>query len=497
MIALEALTMALLFSFLINDPMEPIIEPSWKQHLAYEALRDNVTEEVTFGGGAGGGKSWLGCEWQLTSCIAYPGTTYFIGRSELKQLRRSTIPTFYKVCAYHNIKKENYFKYKTQEGCLEFFNGSRIDLLELKHYPSDPLYERFGSYEYTQGWIEEAGEIDEDAASMIMSRTGRQLNDKYGLLGKTLITCNPKKNWLYYKFYLPHKQKKLPKNKAFIKALVTDNPKGESGYAKKLEGFSGIKLQRLRYGVWEYDSDPSVLIDTEALARVFRNGLPLLTFKEGIAYCVDPTGKLVEYKPVKRITCDVARFGKDSTVIGLWEGFHVKLYRYINLSVTQTAEKIRNLAKLHGIPAHRIVVDADGVGGGVVDILDCRQFVNASTAFPSPTNPAIDEETGEPKPENYANLKAQCGYRTAEKINNGIITIEIVNTGLEDDDAERARCVEDMEQVKQKDVDTDGKLDLLPKKEIRKIIGRSTDYWDAINMHELFILDPEMTIWGF
>jgi len=477
--------------------MEPIIEPSWKQHLAYEKLFDNVTESVVFGGGAGGGKSWLGCEWLLTNAIRYPGTTYFIGRSELKQLRRSTIPTMYKVCNFHKLKKERIFKYKPQEGCLEFRNGSRIDLLELKHYPSDPLYERFGSYEYTQGWIEEGGEIDEDAADMISSRTGRQYNDKYNLLGKTLITCNPKKNWLFYKFYLPWKNKKLPKEKAFIKALVTDNTKGESGYAKKLEGFTGIKLQRLRYGVWEYENDATALIDTEAIARIFRNGLPLLTVKDGVTYVNDVSGNLVEYKPKKRITCDVARFGADSTVIALWEGFHVKLWRYINLSVTQTAEKIRILARQHGVPMHRVLVDADGVGGGVVDILDCRQFVNASAPFPSPVNPIIDEETGEAKPENYRTLKAQCTYRTAEKINNGIITVEIMFTGLESEEAEQQRLTQDLEQVKQKEVDQDGKLDVLPKKEVRKVIGRSTDYWDAISMHELFILDPELTIWGF
>jgi phage terminase large subunit len=477
--------------------MEPTIEPSWKQHLAYEKLKDQVTEGIVFGGGAGGGKSWLGCEWILSNAISYPGTTYFIGRSELKQLRRSTIPTLYKVCNFHSIKKDKVFKYKTQEGCLDFFNGSRIDLIELKHYPSDPLYERFGSYEYTQGWIEEGGEIDEDAADMISSRTGRQFNDKYGLLGKTLVTCNPKKNWMYYKYYLPHKQGKLPPNKAFIKALVTDNTKGESGYAKKLEGFTGIKLQRLRYGVWEYDNDATALIDSEAIARIYRNGLPLVTEIKGILYVNGPTGDLVEYKPKKRITCDVARFGADSTVIGLWEGFHVKLWRYSGLSVPETAKKIRNLAAKHGIPMHRVLVDADGVGGGVVDILDCRQFVNASTPFPSPVNPAYDESTGDLLPENYRTLKAQCSYRTAEKINNGVITVELMNSPSGSTDEEQARLSEDLEQVKQKSVDQDGKLDVQPKKEIRKVIGRSTDYWDTIMMHEVFILDPEMTIWGF
>jgi len=477
--------------------MIPTIAPSWKQHLAYQKLYDHETEYVLFGGGAGGGKSWLGCEWILSNAIRYPGTTYFIGRSELKQLRKSTIPTLYKVCNFHKIKKEGLFKFNGQDQAFNFKNGSRIDLIDLKYQPSDPLYERFGSLEYTQGWVEEAGEIHEDAASMISSRTGRQFNDKYGLLGKTLITCNPKKNWLYYQYYLPHKAGKLPPDKAFIKALVTDNTNGESGYTKKLEKFKGITLQRLRYGIWEYDSDPSVLISNEAIARVFRNGLPLIFVENGNTYVKDASGNKVLYKPRRFITCDVARFGADSTVIGIWEGHHVKLYRYINLSVVQTAEKIRTFAKALDIPMHRILVDADGVGGGVVDILDCRQFVNASRAYPSPVNPAFDENTGDLIPENYKNVKAQCAYRTAEKINNGIITIEIINTGLDTDGAEQARVIEDLEQVKQKDIDSDGKLDVLGKKDIRAIIGRSTDYWDAISMYELFTLDPEPQIWGF
>src|SRR6478752_36492 len=453
--------------------MIPTLKPTWKQHLAYEKLKDNTTEYVTFGGGAGGGKSWLGCEYLLRNATSFPGTTYFIGRSELKQLRKSTVPTLYKVCDYHNIKRDSLFKFNGQDQCFYFKNGSRIDLIDLKYLPSDPLYERFGSLEYTQGWVEEAREVHEDAANMISSRTGRQHNDKYGLLGKTLITCNPKKNWLYYQYYLPHRNKVLASNKAFIKALVTDNTYGESGYVKKLEGFKGITLQRLRFGIWEYDADPSALIGFEAISRIFKPK-PLL--------------------PVDHITVDVARYGPDSTVIGLWRGKHVDLYRYINLSIKQTAEKIRIFAERHKVPMHRVLVDADGVGGGVVDILDCRQFVNNSRPFPSPVNPNFDEETGEPIPENYRSLKAQCAFRTAEDINNGIITVEIINTGLETDEAEQARLTEDLEQVKAKDIDSDGKLDVLGKKDIKLIIGRSTDYWDCISMRKLFDLDPEPQI---
>lgn len=36
----------------------------------------------------------------------------------------------------------------------------RIDFLDLQYKPSDPLYERYGSIEFTGGWIEEGGEVN-------------------------------------------------------------------------------------------------------------------------------------------------------------------------------------------------------------------------------------------------------------------------------------------------------------------------------------------------
>ena len=40
-----------------------------KQSKAIRHLFDNETSEVLFGGGAGGGKSYIGCAWVIYSCI--------------------------------------------------------------------------------------------------------------------------------------------------------------------------------------------------------------------------------------------------------------------------------------------------------------------------------------------------------------------------------------------------------------------------------------------
>lgn len=189
--------------------MTPTIRPTLKQHLAYEALRDPLIKYVFFGGGAGGGKSWLGCEWLLTNCYFYPGSRWFIGRQELKRLMGSSFITFNKVCSFHQIPKSDW-SLNSKYNYIEFFNGSRIDLLDLAHQPSDPEYQRLGSLEYTGGWIEEAGEINFMSFDVLKSRVGRHLNKEFNIPSKILNTCNPIKNWIYQEVYKPFKINSLP-----------------------------------------------------------------------------------------------------------------------------------------------------------------------------------------------------------------------------------------------------------------------------------------------
>lgn len=152
----------------------------FKQEEALKILTDNKTVEFLYGGAAGGAKSWTGCAWLAFMCLTYPGTKWFIGREELKRLRESTLITFYKVCGRYGLKLNVDYKYNGADNFIEFTNGSRINLLDLRHLPSDPLYERYGSVEYTGGWIEEGGEVNFGAYDTLKTRIGRHLNDKYG-----------------------------------------------------------------------------------------------------------------------------------------------------------------------------------------------------------------------------------------------------------------------------------------------------------------------------
>lgn len=446
--------------------MKPRIEPTFKQHEAWQRLQDKTTEYVVYGGAAGGGKSWLGCEWLLTNCIFYPGTRYFIARQELKDIRESTLITWYKMLAYHKIRSESIATFNGSDLFFKFHNGSRIDLVDLRAKPSDPMYERFGSAEYTAGWIEEAGEVSALGAEMIISRTGRMYNDKYGLLGKTLMTCNPKKNFLYSDYYKPFKNGTLPANKAFIQAFVGDNTKGESGYRQKLEGLTGIARQRLLLGDWEYDDDANSLIEYDKILDCFTN------------YHLKGADTMY-------ISVDVARKGQDKTVIGLWQGYSVRLFEYEKILTTEITKKIRNLQEKYLISNSNVIVDEDGVGGGVVDQLCCKGFVNNSRPLPNPVNPQLDEK-GNLIAENFDNLRSQCYFKLADLINSGRLFIEETEA--------KEKIIQELEQVKQKDIDSDKKKGVIPKELIKEVIGRSPDYSDTLMMRMYFELKSKFVI---
>ena len=62
-----------------------------KQTQALDLLEDDITEEVTYGGAAGGGKSILGCYFTLKHALKYPETRWVIGRESLTNLKETTL----------------------------------------------------------------------------------------------------------------------------------------------------------------------------------------------------------------------------------------------------------------------------------------------------------------------------------------------------------------------------------------------------------------------
>lgn len=435
--------------------MEINLNPSSKQHEAYLKLNDAITKEVLYGGAAGGGKSWLGCEWLIINCLRYPNTKWFIGREELKRLRSSTFQTLLKVRQHHGMAQD-YWRYQGQDNFIEFPNGSRIDLLDLQYKPSDPMYERFGSLEYTGGWIEEGGEINFGAYDVLKTRIGRWYNTEYNLLPKLLVTCNPKRNWMYDEFILPYRSKTLPQHQAFIEAYVTDNPYIDKEYIVNLKNIKDeSKKERLLHGNWDYDNDPTRIYSDDGLDNLRTNEF------------IQPTGKTY-------ITCDVARFGADKTVIMVWDGFVVvDIYVADQTGIDEVILTIRQLSNKYNVGRSNVVIDQDGVGGGAVDVLRAKGFTNNAKAI-----------VNKFKNENYRNLKSQCYFKSASRVNDfGVYLSPIVAN----------KCYKELKEelaaIKQDNPDSDeNRLGIIKKDKIKESIGRSPDYADCFMMREYFTL---------
>ncbi len=355
---------------------------------------------------------------------------------------------------------------------IEFANGSRVDLLDLKFLPSDPLYERFGSLEYTGGWIEEGGEIVFKAFDVLKSRVNRHRNDEYGLIGKILVTCNPKKNWLYQYVYKPWKEGKLRSPYAFIQSLFNDNPHTARTYGEDLGAIVDIATkERLMFGNWEYSDDPAILMTYDAICDLFTNALE------------NEDGE-------RAMTVDVARMGQDKTVIRLWRG--LRNYRTVvatKQDTEQTKLKIRELATTERVPYSRIVIDEDGVGGGVVDGLrGVRGFVANSSPVETAT-PSERKRDGYEKP-NYRNLKSQCTFLLADAVNGHRVAVSLDVQGQEPEEM-RGELIQELEVIKRANPDSDDrKLAVEPKEKVKELIGRSPDHADTLVMRMYLELKP-------
>ena len=413
-----------------------------KQSQCWKFLTDDVTNIITYGGSAGGGKSYLGCLWISSMCLQYPGIRTLIGRTVLQQLKLTTLNTLFEVLQLMGLKSGEHYVYNGQSNVITFQNKSEIILKDLAYQPSDPNYDSLGGIEVSAIFIDEAAQVSHLCFSILKSRIRYKLN-QYNLIPKVLLTCNPGQNWIKKDFYLPFIQETLELNKAFVPALPMDNPHLPASYIEMLKGLPNAQRRRLLEGDWNYNEEDDSIFNFDHISNsVFK-------FKP------EPTDK-------KYMSVDVARFGTDRSVVMIWSGLVVlECLVYNKLSTTELSSEIRELIEKYGIHPQNIIVDSDGVGGGVADQIKGTNFVNNSSPLHG---------------QNYSNLKSQCYVKLSELFKEGKISINIMNPSVIDD------LTQELLAVKLKDIDKDNKVAVQSKDEMKKLLGKSPDLSDALMM---------------
>lgn len=423
-----------------------------KQAQAWNYLSAENTEvtEVLYGGGARGGKSAFGCIWQILRRITLPGSVGLVCRERLTNLKDTTLKTMWEMLKMMHL--EGVVKYNEVKCIMTFPNGSEILFRELVYLPRDPEFDRIGSLAITDLFVDEAQQISEKAISVLKGRFS-MLNGvkadgtRWHTIPKALYTCNPKRNWIYNDFVKPAKEGMLPKHRKFIKALPIDNPYVDQSYIDNLLQADKVTVQRLYFGNFEYDDDPSVLCDYDAINDLFTNDH------------VKPVG-------AHSGSADIAGKGHDRFVAGSWVGNVCYIKIDTDYSPGKEVEtQLKDMMINDSIPRSLMVVDADGVGSFL------ESYLNGIKEF---------HGNGRPIDPRYANLKAECAYKLAELINKRAIKIVCTQE-------QRERIMDELGALKMADIDNDLKKYDIIKKEVMKIIlGHSPDYLDMLIMSMFF-----------
>jgi hypothetical protein len=175
------------------------------------------------------------------------------------------------------------------------------------------------------------------------------------------------------------------------------------------------------------------------------------------------------------IGVDVARFGSDETVISVREQRNIEIREIQQgIATTDTAGRVIKLARefSEGRGHVRVVVDDDGVGGGVTDII--REAGIKVTAFKGGEK-AI-------QPEDFPNARSEAWFRGADELKSCV---------LPNDEQLAADLVSPRYKL-----NSSGQRVVEPKDETKKRLGRSPDRADSV----LLTFAPDrggtMEVWG-
>jgi len=242
------------------------------------------------------------------------------------------------------------------------------------------------------------------------------------------------------------------------------------------------------FKITAYDAVAEGILDAEEVEQA-RKDLPPKVFKSlYLAEEQESDDMLVSFDNIadlytnehvaalgRYITADIALHGSDKFVLYVWYGW--RLVETLMLEKCEGPEveaAIKRLAEKHSVPRSQIAYDADGLGSFL------RGYLKGAKPFNNGATPIMRKN----EKVNYKNLKSQCGYELARVIRNAGMFIA-------DPNIDKKTVNQELEQLQSWGLDNDGKVQLKPKKEIKRDLGRSPDYLDALIIRAYFNLIPK------
>ena len=413
-----------------------------KQKEFYNILKGRGFRYLCFGGAVSGGKSILCIGIIHKMALDYPKTRYAIIRKNYTTLKRTSVPSLRKVTELDSTEDQVDIKAES----AMYANGSEIMFIDAD-ITKDPDCNKLKGLELTACVMEEANEMAESVFNVLKTRVGRWNQ----IEGETiphfiLLTCNPDNNWVKSTFYQPDADGAIKAPYYYLQALPSDNSYNSPEYLESLKDLPEAEYQRYAMGNWDFADDPNQLIAFE-------------WFKQ----CTTPDELKQNRNERTILAVDVARSGDDKTVFCyLCGGKVLKFEEYSKMDTTEGA--LLAIAKAHelNIAPEDIIIDVVGVGGGFYDTMRHKgyqpnEFVGGAKAESTPDFFKFKNR----RSEGFWLLREAFRKNEIELNDNQLLQNEILNIRYSTD--EKMIKIEAKEQIK-------------------KRIGKSTDYADALSM---------------
>ena len=182
-----------------------------------------------YGGAMGGGKTRAIVELAIDAALAYPNNNVLVARQHYSDLSATTMREFFAACPPELIRRRQQSPTHLVELALQDWPPGQSSTVNFRHLSDWPS---LGSQQYGAVLIDEAGQVDEDAALMLLTR----LRDPAQAQRWFVAASNPWPGWFERWFVrrdLPEPALEQASGQViFIPASIPDNPHLPPNYAE-------------------------------------------------------------------------------------------------------------------------------------------------------------------------------------------------------------------------------------------------------------------------
>lgn len=254
------------------------------------------------------------------------------------------------------------------------------------------------------------------------------------------------------------------KSVSFVEAKLSDNKKlmkSDPTYLANLANQGEEQRARDLDGNWKYKSLGDDLIKIPNMEAFFSN-----------AFQYDDNHR--------RASCDVAFDGGDNLVLWLWVGNHIQDIFTCSSSSKMAMQSVKNKLEEWGVMEEDFTYDLSGIGQSFKGFFP--------RAVPFNNRESVDEKyKGQ-----YDNIKSQCAYLFYQALNNLNISINpdllsLKFSGRSYKDLSLRDILMNERKAIKKDINnTDKGFCIIKKLDMKKIVGHSPDFIEALVMKFIF-----------